>query len=273
MRSSLKRGELEVEYMVMGDGPEVVLCFHGFGRSAEDFEVFKPLIRTGQRLLCIQLFGHGRSVFPENREVVRPLKSIEWRAIVEELLNEFQVEKFGLIGYSMGARVAMMTLLAMPERTTSLLLLAPDGFKKNLLYLFASGTAMGRALYRLMIRKPWILFGVAGGLNRLGLLSDKLFRFVHLNLDTLEKRQLVYHVWLIYRQFFPNQAELGATIRNYGIKCAIIFGRYDSIIPPRLGEKFVRKFGESEWFFEIELGHRLIEPRIIPFIQERNLWP
>jgi pimeloyl-ACP methyl ester carboxylesterase len=58
----------------------------------------------------------------------------------------------------MGGRVALVLLELMPERVKSLLLLAPDGFKINLIYKFASETKLGRSMYKYLIDHPGWLF-------------------------------------------------------------------------------------------------------------------
>ncbi|MFN8775559.1 MAG: alpha/beta fold hydrolase [Flavobacteriales bacterium] len=272
MEGMITHGGLSVEYRVYGDGPVTWLCFHGFGRTAADFEVFLPLLSRGERMICIHLFGHGRSVFPADRLLRDPLRQEEWRFLVLALLQEWKVDRFSLLGYSMGGRVAMVTCLSLADRVDRMLLLAPDGLKRNRLYMFASGTAAGRALYRSIIRNPAWLFRAARVLNRIGLLSDKLYRFVHVHLDSREKREQVYYCWLTYRRMFPDLRMLAREIRRTGMPVHFLFGQYDSIIPLRLGQRFARMLGRVGMIHAVALGHRLMDPVSIKHIAECGLW-
>jgi len=273
MEGSVVSGALHCGYRVYGEGPEVILCFHGFGRKPEDFEVFLPLMKPGQRLVSIWLFGHGGSYFPNERIERDPLTHSEWRDLVEALLLDLGVEKVHVIGYSMGGRVAMMTFLLLPEKIESLLLLAPDGFKINRLYTFASGTIVGKMIYRFSIDHPRPLFILAKVLNSVKLLPDKLFRFVHVHLDTREKRLLVHDVWLIYKRMFPDKNLLAKELRERDIAFNMIFGEYDTIIRPELGERFSKRLNNHHCLHLIGIGHRLLEQRTAAFISERGLWP
>jgi pimeloyl-ACP methyl ester carboxylesterase len=183
------------------------------------------------------------------------------------------IENFDLVGYSMGGRVAMMTYMSMPKRVKSVLLIAPDGFKINKLYKFASGTRLGRSLYKSLIKRPEPLFKVADFLNRIGILNDKLHRFVYVHLDSKEKRQQVFDAWLIYRQMFPDLQELAQLIIEEGTPFNMVFGKYDSVITVRLGEKFSKYLGSTEHLHIIELGHRLMVKQTADYLEANDLWP
>ncbi|MDZ4822383.1 MAG: alpha/beta hydrolase [Flavobacteriales bacterium] len=265
--------DFAIDYVCYGDGSDAILCFHGFGRKAEDFEIFLPLLSTNQRMISINLFAHGKSEFPESRIDHIPLQPNEWKELLEAFSKEQKIDCFHLVGYSMGGRVAMMTTLLMPERVQSVLLMAPDGLKKNPLYSFASGTPIGRWLYRKLIENPKPLFATAKFLNKLGLMNDKLHRFVHVHLDTREKRMQVHDAWIIYRKMFPHLKKLSALIREKKFVFNMIFGKYDSVIRVKLGEKLSRIIGSDQHLHEIELGHRLMAKQVVEYIITKRLWP
>jgi len=274
MSEVLTSGRLQVNYFTMGDGDRLVLCFHGFGRSAHDFDLFRPLVEPDEKWVCIYLFGHGKSHFPTEEAVRKPLEPEEWKVLIADLLLKFNGDRFSLIGYSMGGRIAMMTCLSFAHRVDRLLLLAPDGFKKNALYQFASGTAFGRMVYRFFMRHSGILFFLAKSFERIGLITKKLHRFVISNLDTAEKRERVYHVWLVYRKMFPDQRKLAKEIRGHQCRIIMVFGQYDTIIPVRLGERFSRSVLKNPNVLHVaRLGHGLMQPGLIPYLRERMLWP
>ncbi len=268
--------EFQLEFKQWGQASEVVLFFHGFGRNLEDAVFFLPLLKPHQSLVSVNLFGHGKSTFPGERLENTPLLPEEWKGLMEAFMGHLGVHKIHLVGYSMGGRVAILTALLLQEKARSLLLLAPDGFKINALYTFASGTRLGRRLYRYFMHRPKGLFRLAGALNTVGLLSDKLLRFVHVHLDTEEKRLLVYDAWLVYRACFPSLNELGHWVDNTSPLFATVFGRYDAIIPSRLANRLepkIHRIPKSSWFFEVDLGHRLLEKKTMDCIEENGLWP
>jgi pimeloyl-ACP methyl ester carboxylesterase len=264
--------DFRIEYAIYGEGNENILCFHGFGRSSSDFEVFVPLLKPGQRMICLHLFAHEHSVFPEKRIVKEPLQREEWREMLVAFLDSLGIGDFHLVGYSMGGRVVLVTMLVMSSRIRSVLLLATDGLKINPLYRFASGTAIGHALYLSIINNPKPLFAISRALNKLGLLSDKLLRFVFVHLDTLEKRRQVHDAWMIYRLFFPDFRDLAAVINPGHFPFHMIFGKFDEVIKPVLGEKLQKHLTHKNHLHIVELGHRLMRPEIIEYVRVNGLW-
>jgi pimeloyl-ACP methyl ester carboxylesterase len=259
--------------MQLGNGSETILAFHGFGRHAKDFIVFEPLLRANQRIISVNLFAHGKSVFPEERIDKNPITKSEWHQLLSVFLTHLGIEKFHLLGYSMGGRICLTILEIMPQKILDFLLIAPDGLKLNWLYRFASGTMLGRKIYRSIIDRPRWLFVLAKILNKTGILNDKLHRFVHVHLDTREKRQLVYDAWLIYKKLFPNLELVAQAIIECQLRGNLIFGEYDSVITPRLSERLTKKTGTQVKTHLIKTGHRLITVDTAAFIRQQGIWP
>ncbi len=273
MKSYFTYQELTIEYITYGAGSDVIFSFHGFGRKAEDFEIFESQLLSHQKIISINLFAHEESIFPTARIGKEPLEQAEWKEFFEAFLHQLDIQRFHLLGYSMGGRVSMMIMELMPQRVKSVLLLATDGLKINLLYRFASETKTGRRLYLSIIENPAGLFRTAKWLNKFGLINDKLHRFVQVHLDTLEKRWQVHDAWLIYAKMFPDLNKLGDIIRSSDIKFNMIFGKHDSVITPRLGYKFSKIIGSDEHLHLVESGHRLLNQATIQFIIAKKLWP
>lgn len=224
-------------------------------------------------MVAINLFAHENSEFPPERIEHQPLEPGEWNEILNALLLELQIDRFHLLGYSMGGRVCFITMGLMPSRVLSVLLVATDGLKINRIYRFASGTILGRYLSKKLIDHPGPLFRLADTLHKLKLLHPKLHRFTYVHLDTREKRLLVHDAWLIYRHFFPDLHEMATLIRNRNIPFHMIFGEFDSVIRPALGVKFCKILGDMKYMSVISSGHRLLNQSLLDYIRKSQLWP
>jgi pimeloyl-ACP methyl ester carboxylesterase len=272
VKKSFVHRHFQLDYLSIGEGDKAIICLHGFGRRAEDFEVFQSLLQPDQRLIAINLFAHQSSVFPAERIHNHPLQPAEWKELMVAFFAHENIECCDLIGYSMGGRIAMMTLQLLPQRIQSLLLIAPDGLKINWLYRFASGTHVGKWLYRRFIKRPKFLFWITDVAHSLKLINDKLHRFVYVHLHSEEKRQLVYDAWLIHKLLFPDLDQIAQHVRN-GMPFNMVFGKYDSVIVPALGKAMSARVGNANCYHEIESGHQLINERTARFIAEKGLWP
>jgi pimeloyl-ACP methyl ester carboxylesterase len=272
-RQLFQHHSIQLSYIEWGHGHEVILCFHGFGREASDFKPFQKLLSPHQRLIAVDLIAHGESRFLDHRDPIHALRPQEWVSLLNAFLEDRKIDQFHLLGYSIGGRIALCTWQWMPEKVKSVLLLAPDGLKKNKLYQFTSGTSMGRALYRYFVRKPQLLFATAGFLHRVQILHPKLHRFVHVHLDSEAKRQLVYDAWLAYRAFFPHLKKLSLQHQKSMVPLTMIFGKNDSIIRPQLAKKLTRLFKTHVNVIEMNAGHRLLNDDLIALIRSTGCWP
>lgn len=272
MISTYTYHDITLEYLTIGQGTDVILCLHGFGRSAEDFTIFETLLQNNQRIVAVNLLAHGNSTFPSSRISRNPITKAEWSSLVLALLNSLGVERFHLAGYSMGGRMAMVLAEEIPEKIKSLILLAPDGLKVNWVYRFVSETNLGRFLYRSIIANPKWILRIVDFLRLIRVLHPKIQRFVHMQLETKSKRQLVYDAWLIHRQLFPRLPAVAGNIEAHDIPFELIFGIYDKVIPARDGKRLLRQFKKERWPTLLNLGHRLLHPTTVEHLGEKGIW-
>jgi 2-succinyl-6-hydroxy-2,4-cyclohexadiene-1-carboxylate synthase len=99
--------------------PIPLLLLHGFTGAAATWKDLLPAFGARRRTIALSLPGHGASDAPDD-----PARYAAGRAAedVLELLDALGVARVALLGYSMGARVALHTVLAAPDRVAALLL-------------------------------------------------------------------------------------------------------------------------------------------------------
>tara|TARA_B100000029_G_scaffold110145_2_gene101848 strand:- start:237 stop:1109 length:873 start_codon:yes stop_codon:yes gene_type:complete len=99
-------------------GRPSVFCIHGFCGSAHDFQICADSFSG--HLLALNLFGHGGSAPPPNPQALILDETVEQ---VIEATQTVGLHAPVLLGYSMGARVALATVLAHPEQFSGLILI------------------------------------------------------------------------------------------------------------------------------------------------------
>ncbi|SDH40739.1 alpha/beta fold hydrolase [Alloyangia pacifica] len=120
----------ETHYCLTGpeDG-ELVVCIHGLTAPSVVFKALaRHLAAQGKRVLIYDLYGRGYSDRPRalqtpgffTRQLHELLSALELRGPVT------------LLGYSLGATVAVQFAAEMPERVSRLVLLAPAGIESEL---------------------------------------------------------------------------------------------------------------------------------------------
>ncbi len=102
---------------VTGDGP-IVLMLHGFTRDARAWEPVLPAL-DGYRVIRVDLIGHGKSDAPEDPSRYTMAHAVE---DLTALLHHLSVDKYALVGYSLGGRVGLHLATAAPERLWALVI-------------------------------------------------------------------------------------------------------------------------------------------------------
>lgn len=241
-----------------GHGPEPLLAFHGFGQRADIWRVFGETLSEKYTVYAFEHFHHGRSFYPPNKRKSAPFSPDTWRGLMDTFLTRNGIDTFSLMGYSLGGKTALQTLEFFPERVNRLVLLAPDGVIESGWYKFVSRNPAGEFLYKSFINKPGVLFGVMKGMTRLGAVTEKEYKFASSQLDSEEKRKLVYYTWRSYALLRPHLATIKEIINRRGIPAHIITGKYDTVLNPRIGATFIQGLHPGCSHLEIKASHDLL---------------
>lgn len=110
------------EVRTSGTGPAVLLL-HGFTGRGSDWSPFLPKLRGVGRTVVVDLLGHGRSdapADPARHAIERQATDIAW------ILRHLAVGPVVVVGYSMGARLALRLAIAEPALVRGLILESPS---------------------------------------------------------------------------------------------------------------------------------------------------
>ncbi|MGQ0568067.1 MAG: 2-succinyl-6-hydroxy-2,4-cyclohexadiene-1-carboxylate synthase [Armatimonadota bacterium] len=110
--------EAEIHYDVAGAGSPLALL-HGFTGSAAGWAPHMLEFASRHLTVAIDLIGHGLSdapTYPERYGIAHYIED------VLGVLDHLEIRRTGLLGYSMGGRVALALAITAPERFTALIL-------------------------------------------------------------------------------------------------------------------------------------------------------
>ena len=110
-------------YIDMGDprGQPVVLI-HGYTDNARDWVPLIPYLSKHDRLIVVDLRGHGRSAKPE-----RCYTRFDFAYDLKLLLDALHIHQADFVGHSMGSIVAQTLAEFWPERTARVVLISSTG--------------------------------------------------------------------------------------------------------------------------------------------------
>ncbi|WP_439818353.1 2-succinyl-6-hydroxy-2,4-cyclohexadiene-1-carboxylate synthase [Weissella paramesenteroides] len=116
MRKQVSINGYEYELEIQGTGKPTWLFFHGFMGSLADYQGITP---TGTRIY-MNLLGFGSKF----KTVQQPQRFMGRQQVMDicRLLDKLSINKVNLVGYSMGARLALVFGSTVPKRINHLVL-------------------------------------------------------------------------------------------------------------------------------------------------------
>ena len=125
LAQTLEVDGLAIHYVDSGprDAP-VLLLLHGFGSSLQTWDVWAQALEKKYRVIRLDLPGFGLT----GASPVRDYSEQQDLQTLTHFVEKLQLRAFGLVGHSMGGKMAWALAAAEPSRVKALVLMAPDGF-------------------------------------------------------------------------------------------------------------------------------------------------
>jgi pimeloyl-ACP methyl ester carboxylesterase len=247
-----------IEYKILGSGNEYMLAFHGMGRSADDFKIFEDSLGKRYTIVAINLFFHGNSKYPVNRIFHNQIRKDEFVALIEKLLSDLNINRFSLMGYSLGGRFVLSLVQFLDKRIDRIILIAPDGLKRSLYNDITTNTLIGKNFVKWMVKYPEAFFGTVDALHKYRLISNKVKKVIHIHFENHERRVLMRNALSSFKHINPNLRKVARNINKSTIELVMIFGKYDFIIPVKLGELFLKKIKANKKLHLINSSHNIL---------------
>jgi pimeloyl-ACP methyl ester carboxylesterase len=242
----------EISCFRFGAGAKTVLCFHGYGESGMLFSFLEKYAGETHSFYAIDLPFHGKTSWREERRFT--LGDLD--AITRQLFNT--AVNYTLIGFSLGARVALDWYEYNSTAIDRMVLMAPDGLKVNFWYWLSTQTRMGNKLFKYSMRHPGWFFSLLKMLNRLKFVNASIFKFVNYYIHDNEARQLLFNRWTTLSGIKPDLAKIKILIRENQTPVRLVYGKYDRIILPGRGQKFREGVEDFCRLDIIDSGHQVL---------------
>lgn len=220
----------EFHFLRFGNGPRILLAFHGFGLSKESFLITEKKLGTAYTVYSFDLFFHGESYWAHKE---RPLSKVTFAEMMRLFLDHFGIRKFSIITYSLGGKLGLSLAEAYVPRLEKLMMVASDGFVLSPWYKLATSFAATRRLLKWFVFKPQLYFKVTQLLHRMKVIPYATIRFAELNMSTITLRRKVYLSWVVFRKLKVDTDALCRQLNHHQIDVELYFGDRDFLIPMR----------------------------------------
>lgn len=256
----LKYKNNKVHCIRIGSGSKLLIAFHGFGHDAGVFTPLAQSLPVDYTLVAIDLPGHGQTQWTDTH-----IRKKDLMAIVQGIKNDCAVERFSLLGYSLGGRVCLNIVEQQPNWIDKLVLLASDGLQKNIWYHLATQNILGRAVFKSVVHQPEGWLRKAEFLRKYKLLDESRMKFVRHQLMNATVRGRLSYVWPVTSRLIANIPIIKWNINKHKIEVHLFMGKYDRIFPIAQGEAFIKKLKNAQLHL-LDTGHNLLTPEYFPEI-------
>lgn len=240
----------KLHYSVYGNSEKILLMFHGFGHTHKNMREIEEALSLDYKVYSFDLFFHG---FSEWNNEDKPLTSEFWNQLIAAFLKQNQIEKFSVLGFSLGGKLALSLVDHFANDLEKLYLIAPDGLKTNFWYSVATSKPL-KGLFRKIILNPDFFNKLLKVLTRFKFLDKSSARFASIQMNSRDKRRRVYYTWTVLKGITPNLLRVVESLNAKAISTELFVGEYDRIIPMQL----VRSFSDrllNKKFIVLKSGH------------------
>lgn len=250
-------------------GTQLVLALHGYSNNSGLFAELAAYLRPQCTTLAIDLPGHGQTRWQE--EDVLTYTAL--RTLVETICRDYKVEKISLLGFSLGGRVALGILNAIPERIYSVTLLAPDGLHTHPALSYTNNSWIGRFILKDVHKTPARYQRLLQLMHRRRVVTEGVYQFLQYHLNQTALNSTFKISGLALRKLYPKPAQFRNVFANYPVPVHLIMGTDDPVIPIRYGTAFAARFPKQVRLHPVRKGHRLLTEEVFPLIQQTLLEP
>lgn len=114
-----------IAFVDVGKGEKTIVLVHGLASNAGFWRYAIPELSKNYRVIAVDLPGYGKS-----QKDAYPYSMTFYAEQIKRLADELKLDKFILVGHSMGGQIAITFSLKYPERLEKLVLASPAGIEE-----------------------------------------------------------------------------------------------------------------------------------------------
>jgi pimeloyl-ACP methyl ester carboxylesterase len=223
----ITEGRTKLHYEKLGNGPKILLAFHGFGQDLWYFEPVAEALKEQFTIYAFDLFFHGKSWLDKQHA---PLTKEFLTQLIQCFLTKEQITTFSVTGFSMGGKFALTVLESFPAQIHSFYLIAPDGIKTSFWYNVATYPGWLAGFFKRTVVKPKPFFRLVQTMDRYNLMHPGVLRFAAFQMNSPAKRLKIYKSWTGFRLLVFDIPEIVQLLNKQEIPVIMFFGYFDKII-------------------------------------------
>lgn len=265
----LHLGKHKIHYHCFGQGDKVLIAFHGFADDGSIFRCLDASLGQHYRVYAFDAPFHGQTDWSSDR--YRPE---DWVEIVQSLLKQEGIDRFGFLAHSMGGRFVQALLPHFVKQLDELLLLAPAGLRNEIIYNKALLNVPIRQFLKWTLLQPFWFLSLLRFVRRMGWIHQSFYQFIELHFSSQRRINRLFDTWISLYYFPIQPSDFQQLIRDHALQLRFIYGENDRITPIKDALRFAENVPDAQ-VFEVPGNHFLLraslnEP-LLEILGEANL--
>lgn len=128
---------LEMYYEIYGEGNPLILIHGSFMTIGTTYGQLIPELAKTNKVIAVELQGHGHT-----KNINRPFSYENFANDIVGLMNHLKIDSANLVGYSLGATIALKTALLYPDKINKIVFISSvysmDGWLPEVKQTFAN---------------------------------------------------------------------------------------------------------------------------------------
>ena len=257
----------KVHFHEYGNGQKALLAFHGYGMTGKQFQVLEQSILPEYTVYGFDHFFHGESTLSgwTEQQILNGMPKAAVKSYVEEWFKVMGRQRFSVMGYSIGANMALILVEEFADLIDEIILMAPDGLSVYKGFRFLGHNRVGKYIFARLTKSKWLAPAMLKALKKISFIDDSLYTIAYSETDTPQKRLDVYYTLNLLRLLKPDTDKIAVLINQHTIKCRLIFGKHDQLFPLPNAGNFIGKLNKVR-IDEVSLGHWLVTPDLDEYL-------
>jgi pimeloyl-ACP methyl ester carboxylesterase len=254
---------VKLSYYKFGQGPKAMLCFHGYGMHGRQFLPLQQVMGQRYTFYSFDLFFHERTQLKEKhlKHVKRGISTQELCQIILDFLKKEEINRFSVIGYSMGSHYAAAIASQLAIRIDEWVVIAPMFLKPPFILEFFTRNPFGNRLFGWLLLKKTVAEGILKFARRSRLFDQTIYEVLHKEIATPELRFMMFASLTYIKNLRFNQNELAEMLNNGGVKNYFIFGTKDKLFPPAIATAIMNSLVKKEYIC-LEENHDMVNQNL-----------
>jgi pimeloyl-ACP methyl ester carboxylesterase len=251
---------VNLHYYKFGNGPQNMLCFHGYGMHGKQFKILETTLGSKYTFWGFDLFFHKETKLKDQTlpTVKKGISKQELAQLVTDFCKHEGIERFSVIGYSMGTHYATIIVEELAPRIDAYIVIAPSCLNPGWLIRFFSKNKTGNKILEKLTLNEKALISLLKLFKRLKFINSEAYKILYNEIGTAELRFNFYASFTYLRFLETNEPRLLAALGEQNIKSIFIFGKRDKSFPPGIGDNFIAKLKQAE-VVVLNEGHEMMK--------------